>query len=79
MINKYKELHEKLMDCFLQYHNLHTSWILKQTQRKTAELRLVLSEMRRIETELRAVAQTLMREESARKRKQWNRQQGDSK
>lgn len=71
MINKYKELHDQLMDKFVEYHNVHTSWILKQTQHKTVDLRRILSEMRAIETEMRAVAQDLMREETNRKREKW--------
>jgi len=71
MINKYKELHEKLMDAFIEYHNIHTSWILKQTQEKTIALRRVLSEMRRIQTDMREIAIILQREESQRKRDKW--------
>jgi hypothetical protein len=79
MINKYKELHERLMDCVLEYHNIQTSWILKQTQEKTGRLRKVLSEMRKIESEMRMLAQALMREESKRKREKWNKQKETQK
>ena len=73
MINKYKELHERLMEQLLNYHNQYTSWVLKQSQEKTKNLRNILSEMRRLETEMRAVAQQLMREETKRKREKWNK------
>lgn len=78
MINKYKELHDQLMAKLLEYHNLYTVWVLKQSQDRTRHLRNILSDMRRIETEMRAVAQQLMREETERKRKEWNRRKGDS-
>ena len=74
MINKYKELHDQLMSKFVEYHNINTSWLLRQTQEKTVNLRKVLSEMRVIETEMRALAQELMRMESQRKREKWNKQ-----
>lgn len=73
MINKYKELHEKLMDLVLEYHNQYTIWILRRSQEKTKHLRNILSDMRRLETEMRQLAQDLMREETKRKREKWNR------
>jgi hypothetical protein len=73
MINKYKELHDSLMEKFVEYHNIQTAWVLRQSQERTVNLRRVLSEMRVIETEMRAVAQELMREETKRKREKWNR------
>ncbi len=74
MINKYKELHEKLLDKFVEYHNIHTMWVLRFSQEKTIALRRVLSEMRQIEFELRAVAKEIEREETKRKRQTWNRE-----
>ncbi len=74
MINKYKELHEKLLDKFVEYHNIHTMWVLRFSQEKTIALRRVLSEMRQIEFELRAVAKEIEREETKRKRQKWNRE-----
>ena len=78
MINKYKELHEKLVEKFVEYHNIHTAWVLRFSQEKTIALRRVLSELRVIETELRAVAKEIQREETKRKRQKWNREKGDS-
>ena len=57
----------------MEYHNIQTAWVLRQSQERTVNLRRVLSEMRVIETEMRAVAQELMREETKRKREKWNR------
>lgn len=74
MINKYKELHEKLLDKFVEYHNIHTMWVLRFSQEKTIALRKALSEMREIETELRAVAKEIERQETKRKRQKWNRE-----
>ncbi len=74
MINKYNELHEKLLDKFVEYHNIHTMWVLRFSQEKTIALRRVLSEMRQIEFELRAVAKEIEREETKRKRQIWNRE-----
>ena len=67
MINKYKELHERLMDLVVEYHNIHTSWVLKQTQEKTIALRRVLSTMRQVMTEMREVAKKLQVAETKRK------------
>lgn len=78
MINKYKELHERLLDKFVEYHNIHTMWVLRFSQEKTIALRKTLSEMRELEFELRAVAKEIQRETSKAKRIKWNREQGDS-
>ena len=74
MINKYKELHDQLMAKLLEYHTIYTAWSFKRSQEKTKNLRNALSDMRRIETEMRAVAQELMREDQKRKRQEWNRE-----
>lgn len=74
MINKYKELHEKLLDKFVEYHNIHTMWVLRFSQEKTIALRKALSEMRELETEMRAVAKEIERQETKRKRQKWNRE-----
>ena len=78
MLNKYKELHEQLMDCIVAYHNLYTAWVLRPTHTRTREIRIILSDMRRIETEMRAVAQERQKAVIGQKHKNWNRQQGDS-
>lgn len=74
MINKYKELHERMLDKFVEYHNIHTMWVLRFSQEKTIALRKVLSELRVIQSELRAVAKQIEREETKRKRQKWNRE-----
>ena len=73
LLNKYKELHEQLIDLIVEYHNKHTDYIKGPTISNTAALRKVLKAMRAVERELWAVAQQTCKDVKAEKRKQWGR------
>lgn len=54
MLNKYKELHAKHVDLLVEYYNIHIEFMRKPTYERTTDLRKVLSDLREVQTQMRA-------------------------
>jgi len=46
-------MHEKHVDLLVQYYNKHQEWAKKPTIGRSVELRNILSDLRRVQTEMR--------------------------
>lgn len=67
LINKYKEVHERMIDLLLEYYPLHESFLQRQSPQRTLDLRKTLKNLRLTIKELEEVAQLRMKERS----KEW--------
>ena len=53
MLNKYNSMHQRHVDLLVEYYNKHQEWSRKPTIDRSVELRSILSDLRRVQTEMR--------------------------
>lgn len=72
LINKYKEVHERMIDLLTEYYPLHERFLQRQSPQRTLDLRGTLKQLRLTIKELEEVAQLRMHE----RRVEWNEKHG---